>query len=95
MVFDILKDQSQEKFVPVKRGIFVGKLEDTMEDALVRLLNSLERPLNNLVLLEARLKELRRSWHECCFFSMSPLQFQKQLRLQEGVMRLGTRVFTI
>ena len=139
LVFDILKEQTQSKMINAKRGIFVGKVEDCMVDAFVRLLRCLKTPSDVPVLSPMIIREIiyrllsskhgeavkqlgivgsqtqriakvidsiktryaaslnmeslakeagmsPASFHK--YFkeitSMSPLQFQKQLRLQEA-----------
>lgn len=139
MVFDILKEKTQSKIIPTKRGIFIGVVEKPMEDAFIRLLRCLENPedvpvLSPMIIREIIYRLLNSKYGEAVkqlgivgsqtqriskaidsiktgyatslkmenlakeagmspasfhkYFkeitSMSPLQYQKQLRLQEA-----------
>lgn len=58
MVFDILKEQSQAKIAPAKKGIFIGKLEDSMADAFIRLMRCLKNPKDVSVLSPMIIREI-------------------------------------
>jgi AraC-like DNA-binding protein len=58
MVFDILKEQVQSKIIPTKRGIFVGKIEESMTDAFIRLLKCLKNPKDVPVLSPMIIREI-------------------------------------
>ena len=58
MVFDILKEQSQNKIHPAKRGIFVGEVEDSMADAFIRLMKCLKNPKDVSVLSPMIIREI-------------------------------------
>lgn len=58
MVFDILKEQSQSRTNPAKRGIFIGIVEDSMADAFIRLLKCLKNPKDVPVLSPMIIREI-------------------------------------
>lgn len=58
IVFDILKDQSHLKASPAKKAIFVGKVEDPMQDAFIRLLKCLSNPKDVPILSPMIIREI-------------------------------------
>lgn len=58
VVFDVLKEQSHPKSSSAKRGIFVGQLESSMENAFVRLLNCLKNPSDVPILSPMIIREI-------------------------------------
>ena len=58
MVFDVLKEQSQNKVTPAKKGIFIGKVEESMVDAFFRLLKCLKNPKDVPVLSPMIIREI-------------------------------------
>lgn len=58
IVFDVLKEQSRAKAPPTKRGIFVGQMEDSMVDALLRLMKCMKNPKDIPVLAPMITREI-------------------------------------
>jgi AraC-like DNA-binding protein len=58
MIFDVMKDQALPKTNPTKRGLFIGKLDPSMEDAFLRLLRCLKTPSDVPILSPMIIREI-------------------------------------